>query len=166
MSAAEFQRRLACAWVEGENEITSALRTPQENAVVGGAPNSQHLIGQAVDVVGPDLVELARSAGECGLVAVPTATHLHLQLETADQGDILEAEESSGVEPEELPERTEVRVPRRRCRECGYVNCECDVIDAIHCVGCGFDPCRCGFGPGDEEPWWLHDDPCDVDDDD
>ena len=30
--------------------ITSARRTPEQNKACGGAPNSQHLIGQAIDI--------------------------------------------------------------------------------------------------------------------
>lgn len=30
--------------------ITSARRTPEQNNACGGAPNSQHLIGQAIDI--------------------------------------------------------------------------------------------------------------------
>ena len=30
--------------------VTSAKRTPEQNKVCNGAPNSQHLIGEAIDI--------------------------------------------------------------------------------------------------------------------
>lgn len=30
--------------------VTSAKRTPEENEAAGGAPNSQHLFGEAIDI--------------------------------------------------------------------------------------------------------------------
>ena len=30
--------------------ITSALRTPEQNKACNGAPNSQHLVGEAIDI--------------------------------------------------------------------------------------------------------------------
>lgn len=30
--------------------VTSAKRTPEENKAAGGSPNSQHLVGEAIDI--------------------------------------------------------------------------------------------------------------------
>ena len=43
-----FLGRLLCSNVHFT--ITSALRTPEQNKACNGAPNSQHLIGEAIDM--------------------------------------------------------------------------------------------------------------------
>lgn len=43
-----FLERLLCA--NAHFTITSAKRTPEQNKSCNGAPNSQHLIGEAIDI--------------------------------------------------------------------------------------------------------------------
>ena len=78
----DFANRMLWAWwLAGQPPVqaTSYIRTPDENRRVGGAPDSQHLIGTALDVVGPtDLLE--RFAGQLGLVVVDEGSHVHFQL--------------------------------------------------------------------------------------
>lgn len=68
--------------------ITSATRCKEHNAAVGGAPNSQHLQGIAVDVAVPvdlrhDLVRLAMAAGVWRGVGI-AKTFIHLDLRLAN----------------------------------------------------------------------------------
>jgi hypothetical protein len=58
--------------------ITSWWRTRGGNAAVGGHPESQHLIGSAVDLVGPSIASF--SARLRWLHLVHEADHLHAQL--------------------------------------------------------------------------------------
>ena len=48
----EARHRLGCPI-----KITSGFRTPEHNAIVGGAKNSAHLGGWAVDIHAPTMVE-------------------------------------------------------------------------------------------------------------
>ncbi len=75
----EFLRRIRAAWVDGV-QITSWVRTPAKNDEVGGEVDSQHLIGTAVDVVGPNLPYFAIRCTEEGLICVNEPDHLHVQL--------------------------------------------------------------------------------------
>ena len=43
-----FLERLLCA--NAHFTVTSAKRTPEQNKACNGAPNSQHLIGEAIDI--------------------------------------------------------------------------------------------------------------------
>jgi len=60
--------------------LTSWWRDPDENADVGGSPDSQHLFGLALDVTGPGLAATQELARRNGLTAVAEVDHLHLQL--------------------------------------------------------------------------------------
>lgn len=63
--------------------VSSYLRTPQRNAEVGGVANSLHLVGLAVDLVGPwlSLQKVAAVWRSWGLDAVLEDDHLHLELD-------------------------------------------------------------------------------------
>lgn len=68
--------------------ITSATRCKEHNAAVGGAPNSMHLQGLAVDVGVPkhqrwDLVRHAMAAGVWRGIGV-NKEFIHLDLRTSD----------------------------------------------------------------------------------
>jgi len=74
---------IAVVRVSGPVTPTSWFRTPAENAAVGGVPNSLHLLGLAIDVVGDPGV-LGRVASiwrAIGLQAKVESDHLHLELD-------------------------------------------------------------------------------------
>lgn len=63
-------------------QITSLIRSPEENARVGGIPNSLHLTGRAVDIVAPDdesksILRLISMAFK--LDYVDEGDHIHLE---------------------------------------------------------------------------------------
>ena len=65
--------------------ITSWFRSPFNNRAVNGNPDSQHLVGLALDVVpakqnlSSSINEAAASFAEFGFVVVPASKHLHIQ---------------------------------------------------------------------------------------
>ncbi len=86
----DFVTRLSVAWwLSGRPPVrpSSYLRTPQENESVGGHRASQHLIGTAMDVVGPEnrstfdgRPAFTRLLNQLGLTVLDQGTHLHVQL--------------------------------------------------------------------------------------
>ncbi len=78
----EMQARLLAA--PGQARVTSWLRTVTHNRAVGGAPESQHLIGTAVDVVPlapttwPEIAAALRGVGFA--YVVDEGDHVHAQL--------------------------------------------------------------------------------------
>jgi len=75
-------------------KITSAQRTPQHNAEVGGAKNSYHLKGQAYDIVPPAGMTMAQL--EDGLRQVPGVVEL---LNEGDHVHVAWAGDSGGGPP-------------------------------------------------------------------
>lgn len=62
--------------------VTSWLRSRKHNAQVDGVPNSQHLIGAAMDVVLDDTNQTAEFtvwAARQGLQVIVEGDHLHVQ---------------------------------------------------------------------------------------
>lgn len=83
--AAEFALNQIDAEGFGETTITSWFRTLSDNARVGGDPDSQHLVGLALDVVpGKGISRLAINEAAqifeaAGFIAVPEERHVHVQ---------------------------------------------------------------------------------------
>ena len=65
--------------------VPSWFRTPDENARVGGHPDSQHLVALAFDAVGPDLSQLAADLSRAGFRVVRYSDHIHAQVLAAGQ---------------------------------------------------------------------------------
>jgi hypothetical protein len=66
---------------------TSFIRSTYDNTRVGGAPNSQHLVATALDLVprmGSSNSIVAARARSLGLVAIDEGDHVHVQLFKAD----------------------------------------------------------------------------------
>lgn len=59
--------------------ITSWYRTPDGNAAAGGLPDSQHLIGGAIDVGGRDFKLAAARLDRAGFIVVEYERHCHAQ---------------------------------------------------------------------------------------
>ena len=77
VSTHDFQKLRASSW----------WRDRETNIRVGGQPDSQHLLGLALDIVGPTAVRvaLAIELRGLGLTAIDELSHLHVQLLAAGQ---------------------------------------------------------------------------------
>jgi len=65
----------------GDTIITSWYRSPAQNRRVGGQPDSQHLVGLALDVL-PGRLSVNEASGrfqEVGFIPVQSQSHLHIQ---------------------------------------------------------------------------------------
>lgn len=60
--------------------LTSWYRTEATNAAVGGSPESQHLLGFAVDVETDFPEQVEQFARGLGLIGVNEFDHVHLQI--------------------------------------------------------------------------------------
>ena len=67
-------------WSHPGTALTSWWRSPERNTAVGGAPQSQHLYGLAVDAVPRDFDAFMADARRIGLYAVDEGNHVHLQI--------------------------------------------------------------------------------------
>jgi hypothetical protein len=85
LGAADSALREIAADAGGDTIITSWFRSPGHNQEVGGNPDSQHLVGLALDIIpgkpslGFAINEAAARFTEAGFVTVPAPTHLHIQ---------------------------------------------------------------------------------------
>jgi len=62
------------------SEFTSWWRDDFQNRAVGGAPDSQHLFGFAVDLISSRPEEVAELADLLGMFAVIEMDHVHIQI--------------------------------------------------------------------------------------
>jgi len=65
--------------VPESTRITSWWRDPRFNAQIGGHPESQHLVGLALDIVTSDPLLLAENLRRQDLVAIVETSHVHVQ---------------------------------------------------------------------------------------
>jgi len=85
VGAAEFALSQIDAEGFGNTTVTSWFRSPSDNRRVRGDPDSQHLVGLALDVVPArgisrtSLNEAAQRFREAGFVAIPKDDHVHVQ---------------------------------------------------------------------------------------
>jgi len=80
IGAAEWALREIDADVGGDTTITSWHRSQSKNRRVRGLPDSQHLVGLALDIETQDLNEAADRFRQAGFIAVPfRPLHLHVQ---------------------------------------------------------------------------------------
>lgn len=75
-------------------QITSGLRDPQHNAVVGGVPNSAHLSGQAFDFVpqGGDMKSAAAKLAQSGVPfdqVINEGNHIHVSFAPTNRRQVL-----------------------------------------------------------------------------
>lgn len=82
---ARFAAALDRVELPDDTRVTSWFRTPAQNRKVGGAFDSQHLAGLAVDFVVPDeeLLRVISGFRVVGLTAVSEVDHLHVQAHPA-----------------------------------------------------------------------------------
>jgi uncharacterized protein YcbK (DUF882 family) len=77
-----FEDKIRCLAMLYPISVTSWIRSRKHNEEVGGATNSSHLIGLAVDVVLPATVDklfFFRDAQRLDLVVRNEVDHIHLQ---------------------------------------------------------------------------------------
>lgn len=84
MTIPEFCSAVFAYCHETRASVTSWIRSPERNALVGGLPQSLHLTGFAMDVAYrpnpvPPLMERRRIGRELGLYVYPEGDHDHLR---------------------------------------------------------------------------------------
>ena len=81
-----WDQAIALAWAwSGGWTTTSYYRSPTRNARVGGADDSQHLVGLALDATAPDLAKLREAFDRAGFITVGYPSHVHAQAFPADR---------------------------------------------------------------------------------
>lgn len=86
-----FAEKVAYLCLAFPFSVTSWIRTPKRNAVVGGVWNSHHMQGLAVDIVPDDpnaWDELMAYGRKLGFAFQPEGDHIHVQLrKVAEEGE-------------------------------------------------------------------------------
>lgn len=87
----QFVNRLNMIDVGPSLRVSSWWRDVETNRRVGGHPESQHLLGLAIDVVGDPFERqlLLAQLGQFGLVGVDEGSHLHVQALPAGRARVL-----------------------------------------------------------------------------
>lgn len=75
-------------------EVNSGYRCPEVNAIVGGVPTSQHILGEAADIAAEKPYALAKLAKELDLpfdqmILYPNFVHFSHKLNGKQRGQIL-----------------------------------------------------------------------------
>jgi len=66
--------------VQGAVTASSWWRSSETNREVGGSATSQHLVGTAIDLVGPGARDVADQLRNAGWVWIPEGDHEHMQV--------------------------------------------------------------------------------------
>lgn len=78
----EFNEKIMMICMKHNCSVTSGYRTEKRNRMVGGHPDSQHLLGLAADIVPDDWDSADDIVFDChrmGLIAIVEKTHVHIQ---------------------------------------------------------------------------------------
>ncbi len=82
MDAVVFSTKIVTLSIRHRMSVTSWIRSVSRNARVGGAANSRHMLGLAVDIVLDRDQDLEMFLSDCrrlGLRAIDEGDHIHVQ---------------------------------------------------------------------------------------